>query len=93
MDPDGGNPRRITNHPATDREPTCSADGKEIMFTSERDGNGEIYIMNADGSNQTNLTNHRGYDDRPHLYDPRGLSVFPSGKFKATWAWIKQNIE
>ena len=30
--------------------------------------------MNPDGSNQTNLANHRGYDDRPHLFDPRSFT-------------------
>jgi len=28
-----------------------------IVFVSNRDGNNEIYRMNADGSNQTRLTN------------------------------------
>jgi hypothetical protein len=31
------------------------ANGK-LVFTSDRDGNAEIYAMNADGSGQTNLT-------------------------------------
>ena len=31
-------------------------DGSAIVFTSERDGNPEIYIMNPDGSDQTRLT-------------------------------------
>lgn len=35
--------------------PTWSPDGKEIAFTLESDGNTDIYIMNADGSNPTLL--------------------------------------
>ena len=35
----------------------------KIAFTSERDGNPEIYVMNADGTGQTRLTNHSGTDD------------------------------
>jgi TolB protein len=31
--------------------------GGRIAFVSDRDGNAEIYVMNADGSGQTNLTN------------------------------------
>ena len=30
----------------------------KILFTSGRDGNREIYIMNPDGSEQVNLTKH-----------------------------------
>ena len=35
-----------------------------IVFTSFRDSNSEIYVMNADGGNQENLTNHPA-DDTP----------------------------
>jgi TolB protein len=39
-------------------------DGR-IVFTSERDGNGEIYVINADGSGQRNLTNNPADDGNP----------------------------
>jgi Tol biopolymer transport system component len=42
--------------------PAWSPDGNEIAFTSSRDGNLEIYIMNADGSNPRNLTNNPAGD-------------------------------
>jgi len=34
-----------------------SPDGEQILFSSARDGNPEIYVMDADGGNPTNLTN------------------------------------
>ncbi|MFZ3385854.1 MAG: hypothetical protein WA120_01590 [Candidatus Hydromicrobium sp.] len=37
-------------------------DGSKIAFNSDRDGNGEIYIMNMDGSGQTRLTNNPADD-------------------------------
>jgi len=37
----------------------------QIAFTSERDGNYEIYVMDADGSNQINLTNYPADDGSP----------------------------
>ena len=36
--------------------------GSRLAFTSDRDGNREIYVMDADGSNQTRLTNNPGYE-------------------------------
>jgi Tol biopolymer transport system component len=41
-------------------------DGTKITFTSDRDGNTEIYVMNAqDGSNQTRLTDNAASDALP----------------------------
>ncbi|MCH8814146.1 MAG: PD40 domain-containing protein [Chloroflexi bacterium] len=37
--------------------PTWSPDSQQIAFKSDRDGNLEIYVMNADGSDQQNITN------------------------------------
>lgn len=37
----------------------------KIAFMSDRDGNPEVYVMNADGSNPINLTNNPGYDTSP----------------------------
>lgn len=47
------------------------------MFTSNRDDGGrnyEIYIMNADGSEQTRLTNNPSVDEDPHL-SPDGTKI------------------
>ena len=41
--------------PAFDGPGGWSPDGQKILFTSNRDGNNEIYVMNADGSGQRNL--------------------------------------
>jgi len=43
----------------------CTGKVGKIAFTSNRDGNNEIYVMNADGSNQTNLTNSPAFDWYP----------------------------
>jgi Tol biopolymer transport system component len=45
-----------------------------IAFVSTRDGNGEIYVMNADGSDQRRLTNYRLWDGFPD-WSPDGKQI------------------
>jgi hypothetical protein len=45
-----------------------------IIFTSRRDGNPEIYSMNADGTDQTNLTNNPAADYTP-AWSPDGTRI------------------
>ena len=63
----GANPARLTNNTTPDINPDWSADGTRIAFSSFRDGNFEIYVMNANGSGQTRLTNKAGADTQPDL--------------------------
>ena len=51
-----------------------AASGEKIAFVSDRDGNNEIYIMDTDGSNATNLTNHPANDRHPS-WSPDGQSI------------------
>ena len=46
----------------------------ELLFTSNRDGNDEIYSMVADGSGQSNLTNHGASDTEP-VWSPDGTKI------------------
>ncbi|MBN1221563.1 MAG: PD40 domain-containing protein [Anaerolineae bacterium] len=47
------------------------ADPNKIAFTSNRDGNQEIYVMNTDGSGVTRLTNNPAEDHSP-VWSPGG---------------------
>ncbi|MFI5135612.1 MAG: TolB family protein, partial [Chitinophagales bacterium] len=55
---DGTNLRKLTSGNYNNEWPSFSPDGKKIAFESTRDGNPEIYVMNADGSGQTRITVH-----------------------------------
>ena len=57
-----------------DGAPSWSPDGKRIVFYSERDGNGEIYVMNSDGSQQTRLTNSSADEGYP-MFSPDGRTI------------------
>jgi Tol biopolymer transport system component len=80
MDADGSHQMRLTNHPAPDRNPIWSPDGKSIAFVSLRDEpnlttcgfncNSEIYMMNSDGSHIVRLTNNNNPDVFP-VWQPK----------------------
>ncbi len=65
VDAGGGDVQRLTDDPAKDWGSTWSPDGTQIAFASERDGNWEIYTMNADGSQKQRITNHEAKDMDP----------------------------
>lgn len=51
--------------------PVWSPDGSKIAFTTNRDGNPEIYVMNRDGSGVRRMTNSPGIDVSP-TWSPTG---------------------
>jgi TolB protein len=55
----------LTNHPAQHRSPAWSPDGAQIAFASDRDGQLELYLMNADGSGVRRLTFNEGFVGLP----------------------------
>jgi TolB protein len=55
----------LTQAEALDENPQYSPDGSQIVFTSYRDGNAEIYKMHADGTRERRLTYTRRTDTSP----------------------------
>ncbi len=66
---------RLTDTPEENSDAAWSPDGTKIAFTSRRDGGDpEIYIMNADGSNQVRFTTSAGTDEQP-TWSPDGTRI------------------
>jgi len=65
MNADGSNQTRLTNSPGSDLSPAWSPTGSKIAFHSTRDGNEEIYVMNANGTGAVNITNDGAFDAGP----------------------------
>lgn len=56
LDLTNGQVQRLTAAPPLNQMPVWSPNGKEIAFMSARDGYPSVFLMNADGSDQRNLT-------------------------------------
>ena len=73
--PDGSGAMNLTAGTAANNGfPYFSPDGRRIVFRSGRDGNHEIYLMNADGSGVRRLTDNTATDTMPS-FSPDGREV------------------
>lgn len=74
MPASGGKAVALTDALGDCRQPTWSADGKQIAFQSYRDGNFHIWKVNIDGSGLSQLTFGVFHDREPH-WSPRGNEI------------------
>jgi len=96
-------PRKLTNNTHTtnpdlvrDWNPDWSPNGKQIVFESSREKvpltstsrfDDEIFVMDADGTRQKNLTNNAGFSDIDPVFSPDGKKIAfersnPTGSFR-----------
>ena len=73
---DGSVPDSLERHyvSRTSEDPAGSPDGTRVAFSSFRDGNKEIYVMDADGGHPVNLTRHDAFDSSP-AWSPDGRRI------------------
>jgi TolB protein len=64
---------------ANETDPTWSPDGKRIAFVSDRAGNSDIYVMNADGASVTQLTDVLSNESDPAWSPDGSMIAYASG--------------
>lgn len=88
MKPDGSNKSRLTDGDA----PCWSPDGTKIAFSAKKNGNIDIYYMNADGSNIIRLTTNPAYDGGPSWSPDGSMLAFESERSGSSQVW-RTNVE
>ncbi|MDQ4048543.1 MAG: DPP IV N-terminal domain-containing protein, partial [Actinomycetota bacterium] len=81
MNADGSDQRRLTSAQGEDRGISWSPDGSKIYFHSQRDAppRFEVYSMNPDGTNQTNVSRSPDTDDFLPAVSVKGEVAFDRG--------------
>ncbi|MDE0505325.1 MAG: DPP IV N-terminal domain-containing protein [Candidatus Poribacteria bacterium] len=74
MDVNGDNLLQLTDHPASDKYPACSPDGRRIAFTSDRGVTDDLYVMDSDGKNVVRLT-HDDFFETGASWSPDGTKI------------------
>ena len=72
---DGTGLVQLTTGPANDVLGAYSPDGQRIVFTSDRTGTGQVYVMDADGSDQVQLTFDPAFKDQVPDWSPDGSRI------------------
>ena len=71
---DGVEEERLTQSDSDDVSPAWHPDSKILAFVSSRDGNPEIYTIQADGANPQRLTRNAAADQAP-VWSPNGKQI------------------
>lgn len=85
---DGSDERALLPPDSLDYNPSFSADGKWIVFTSERAGSADIYRVHPGGGGLERLTGDPAFDDQAALSPDGSALVFVStreGGFANLW--------
>jgi len=81
---DGTGLTQLTTSPAMDQFPVYSPDGTKIAFRSNRTGTFQVWVMNADGSDQHALTTDANPKDQVPEWSPDGSRIAYAASSPAT---------
>jgi len=86
----GGDARRMTAHPADERHPVWSRDGRFIAFASNRHGNSDVFVMPADGSEAPRRLTFASVADTPCDFSADGSAVLFTSDRARGIRWMPQ---
>lgn len=75
LDADGSNPRAVAPHPAADGWPVWSPDGRRLVFSSERAGSADLWLLDLQSEELRRLTWDDEADERQPWFSPDGRRV------------------
>ena len=84
----GGEARRLTAHPAADRHPVWSRDGRFLAFASDRHGNEDVFLLSLDGSEPPRRLTFASSSDIPTDVSPDGRSILFSAERYESIRWM-----
>ncbi len=70
--PNGTGVTRLTDAAGSSYQPAWSPDGETIVFVSDRDRDADLYLMDANGSNERLLTRNDDAEDRDPAWSADG---------------------
>ena len=82
----------VADHDGGPAEPEVSTSVGRIAFTSDRDGDWDIYVMDADGSNVTQLTHNDAPDTEPS-WSPDGERIAFTSTRDGDWDIYLMNAD
>ncbi|HEY8751688.1 MAG TPA: hypothetical protein VIM11_27155, partial [Tepidisphaeraceae bacterium] len=90
---DGSNVQRLTVNRGRDSFPRFSPDGKSIAFSSNRQGNNDVYVISATGGKPRQLTFHSA-EDMVVGWSPDGKKIlFTSSRGKGVFPGVTTLFE
>ena len=91
MHADGSNQKRITHHPAQDKAPSWSPDGKRLAFSSNRNGHFNLYFFNLENQAIETVTTNEFQDEVP-TWSPDGKNLVFHSKRLLNWDIYTINV-
>ncbi len=85
---DGGQPRSLTEGPGKDALPHFSPSGRDITFTSNRQGNYDIYLLDVQNGKVNRVTQYSGLDTSSSFSPDGEHIVFVSNRGGNQQIWV-----